>query len=68
MSNTSKSIGVATKDEQGVVTLLLRAEGPNGICGDAIFTYQPSDPKYQKIIDHVGGLEAGEEKLVPPWS
>lgn len=67
MEESKASIGVATMDEQRTVTLFLRAEGPNGVLGDAVFTYQPSDPNYQMVIDHVGGLEIGEEKIVPPW-
>jgi len=28
---------------------------------------RPGDAEYQDIIDHVGGLAAGETKLLPPW-
>jgi hypothetical protein len=30
-------------------------------------TYAPSHPEYKKILDHVGPLEPGQQKLVMPW-
>jgi hypothetical protein len=63
-----KSIGVATMAEDGTITLMLRAEGPGGIRGDALLTYKKSDPGYADILKHLGGLRVGEEKYVPPWT
>lgn len=61
------SIGSATMKEDGTIVLMLRAEGPGGMIGDALVTYTPDDPKYQETLDHLGGLKPGEEKPVPPW-
>jgi len=61
------SIGIATLNADGSLTLQLRAEGPSGARGDAQFVYKPTDPMYQKMLDHVGGLKPGETKPVPPW-
>ena len=61
------SIGSATMKEDGTIVLQLRAEGPNGITGDALLTYPPDHADYRKILDHVGGLEPGQEKPVPPF-
>jgi hypothetical protein len=33
----------------------------------ARMTYPPSHPEYRKVLDHIGGLEPGQKKLVPPW-
>lgn len=66
-SDSSASIGSASMDQTRMIFLQLRAEGPNGEVGDAMFTYKPGDPKYQEIIDHVGGLAPGQSKPVPPW-
>jgi len=60
------SIGTATRNADGSLTLTLRAEGP-GMRGDAQFVYQPSDPMFQKVLAHLGGLEPGQSKPVPPW-
>jgi hypothetical protein len=27
----------------------------------------PSDPRYQEVLKHLGGLKPGDDKLVPPW-
>lgn len=61
------SIGVATLNADGSLTLQLRAEGPSGAKGDAQFVYKPGDPMYKSVLDHVGGLKPGETKPVPPW-
>ena len=60
------SIGTATRNADGSITLVLRAEGP-GMHGDAQFVYQPNDPMFPKVLQHLGGLEPGQTKPVPPW-
>lgn len=60
------SIGSATMRPDGTIVLQLRAQtGPT--IGDAQFTYPPDHPQYHEILEHVGGLEPGESKPVPPW-
>lgn len=61
------SIGVATMTDNGCIVLRLRVEGRGGIRGDAVLEYAPSDPDYQNIVRHLGGLRPGETKSVPPW-
>src|SRR5688500_14083484 len=63
-----KSIGVATMEADGTIALRLRAELPEGGgAGEGYFRYPPSDPQYGEILDHLGGLEPGQSKPVPPW-
>jgi hypothetical protein len=64
---TEKPIGMATMREDGTVVLDLRAEGPHGETGLAQAVYPPSHPQYREVLQHVGGLRPGEQKLVPPW-
>lgn len=61
------SIGVATMTSDGAIRLQLRAEGPGGAVGDAVLTYKLGDPSYEEVKRHVGPIEPGEEKPVPPW-
>ena len=61
------TIGAATMRADGVIEMQLRAEGPNGVVGDALFLYPPDHPRYGEILAHLGGLEPGQSKLVPPW-
>ena len=67
MENEQQSIGMASMDEKRTITLKLRAEDGTGIQGNAQFTYPLGHERYQEMIDHLGGLNPGEQKLVPPW-
>jgi hypothetical protein len=62
-----ESIGVATMKNDGTISLRLRAETDDGAEGEALFTYPPSHEDYSSILDHLGGLEPGASKPVPPW-
>ncbi|MBL8537496.1 MAG: hypothetical protein JNM59_08860 [Hyphomonadaceae bacterium] len=62
-----RSIGAATMLPDGTIQMQLRAEGPGGTIGDAMFTYPPNHPQYAEMLAHVGGLSPGETKDVPPW-
>jgi hypothetical protein len=62
------TIGSAAMEENGDIVLTLRAAaGNSGIVGDAQLRYKPGDPEYMDVLQHLGGLEPGESKLVPPW-
>ena len=60
------SIGSAKMLPDGTISLQLRAEGDSAV-GDALIYVKPNDPRYTEILTHLGGLEPGEEKAVPPW-
>lgn len=66
-SNDTASIGVATMRPDGTILLQLRAEGADGLEGDALLTYPPTDPEYENVLQHLGGLTPGQSKPVPPW-
>jgi len=61
------SIGSATMEENGTIVLQLRAESSDGKIGDALLRYPPDHPQYAEILRHLGGLQKGESKPVPPW-
>ncbi len=61
------AIGLATMEEDGTIVLQLRAEGAGGELGDALLRYAPGHPQYEGILKHLGGLERGQSKPVPPW-
>ena len=67
MSAKEEMIGVATMSEDGTIKLFLRAEDADGNLGDAMINYEPTNPEYESVLKHLGGLEVGEEKPVPPW-
>ena len=68
MTGQRENIGTATMQGDGAIVLSLRAEGPGGIVGDGQVTYRPSDPRYQEVLAHLGGLKPGQSKPVPPWA
>ena len=65
---TVDSIGAATMKTDGTIVSQLRAEGKQGMIGDALVEYPPSHPQYVSVLKHLGGLLLGESKPVPPWS
>jgi hypothetical protein len=68
MGDEPASIGQATMLEDRTVVLLLRAEDPDtGTLGDARFEYPPTHPDYDDLLAHLGGIEPGQDKPVPPW-
>jgi hypothetical protein len=60
------SIGAATMEANGVITLRIRSLPPGPIA-EGVFRYAPGDPQYAEIIRHLGGIAPGETKPVPPW-
>ncbi len=59
-------IGTARMERDGTIILDLRAHA-GGRGGMALLRYPPNHEQYREILDHIGGLKPGEEKLVQPW-
>lgn len=63
---TPKSIGMARMLEDG--TILVGVPGPGaGDRAQAVLMLRPGDTQYQPLLEHIGGLKAGETKPIPPW-
>ena len=61
------SIGMATMLQDGSIVLDLGLEEEDGTVGDGRLVYAPTDEHYEEVLAHLGGLEIGESKSVPPW-
>jgi hypothetical protein len=61
------NIGSAAMKVDGTIILTLQAEGPDGEETYADMSYPPEDPRRLEILSHLGGLQPGESKPVPPW-
>lgn len=62
------SIGMASMSTDRTISLQLRAEDDAGrAIGDALLVYKPGDTEYDEVLRHLGGMEPGEQKPVPPW-
>ena len=59
-------IGTATMREDGTIVLDLVAE-TGSTRGQARFIYPPDHEQYEEVVRHLGGLEPGRTKPVPPW-
>jgi hypothetical protein len=57
------SIGTAVMGQDGTITLNLRAS--DGTLGVA--AYHPGDPNYARILSHLGGMQPGQRKNMPPF-
>lgn len=53
--------------EDRTLVLQLRAEGEGGALGDAQIELQPDDPRYAEVLAHLGALEPGDTRAVPPF-
>ena len=63
----NEPVGIARMENDGTIVLQLRAAASSGSTGDALLKYPKGHPEYDKILRHVGGLEIGQSKPVPPW-
>jgi hypothetical protein len=61
------TIGVASMEDDRTIILQLRAELPTGGHGHARLEYPASHPQYADVLSHVGELQPGETRCVPPW-
>jgi hypothetical protein len=64
--STVDSIGVAEMAGDGTITLHLKSLWPDAH-EDSDLTYAPDDPQYNEIKQHLGGIEPGQSKPIPPF-
>ena len=60
------SIGVATMDEDRVITMHIRSLPPGPIA-EGTFKYAPDSKDYLDMFSHLGGIVPGQSKPVKPW-
>jgi hypothetical protein len=60
-------IGTATMKEDGTIVLYLRATAEGGVVGHGMLEYPRTHPKYRYVLEHLEGLQPGEEKAVRPF-
>jgi hypothetical protein len=61
------SIGTASMRSNGAIVLKLRVEDTEGMVSITQVIYPPKHPRHPTILSHVGGLQPGARKPVPPW-
>lgn len=60
------SIGVASMAADGTLLLQLRINSPDGAVGEGVVKIKPGDPRYDKVVRHIG-IKPGQVKPMPPW-
>jgi hypothetical protein len=63
---TVESIGIAEMSADGTITLHLKSLWPDAH-EDSDLTYAPDDPQFDEIKKHLGGIEPGQSKPIPPF-
>ena len=61
------SIGSASMDYTGTIVLALKRPKTGAGSIDARYECPPGHAHYAELLAHVGGLQPGETKPVPPW-
>jgi hypothetical protein len=61
------TIGAATMAADGTLQITLRAADGSGLVGEAHIEVAPGNENHAMWIRHLGGMEPGQSKLVPPF-
>jgi hypothetical protein len=56
------SIGTALMSADGTITLNFTGPIMRGV-----LAYHRGDPRYARILSHIGGIQPGQKKPVPPF-
>ena len=56
------AIGTALMAADGTITMSF-----NGPIMKGVLAYHRGDPQYQRMLSHVGGLQPGQKKPIPPF-
>lgn len=62
-----ESVGSAVMLADGTLRLSLRAVSPRGAIGEALMVVPPDDARYAGLVAHLGGIQPGESKPIPPF-
>ncbi|NND65918.1 MAG: hypothetical protein HKM24_08125 [Gammaproteobacteria bacterium] len=60
-----KSIGTATMTRDGMLILDLKGTQANPERHTEV--YQPTHSRYEEVYQHIGGIQRGQYKPIPPW-
>lgn len=62
-----ESVGVATMKQDGTIFMQLRSVESDGTIAEALKVVKTGDPDYDQVVIHLGGIQAGESKKIPPF-
>jgi hypothetical protein len=62
-----KSVGSAFMKPDGTLEMSLRTQTQDGMIGEAFLVIPPGDPRYADMVAHLGGIEPGQGRAIPPF-
>lgn len=62
-----ESVGSASMLADGTLELRFRTETADGAIGEALTIVRPGEPHYASIVKHLGGIQPGQGKPIPPF-
>jgi hypothetical protein len=60
------SVGSATMLQDGTIRMQTWSRGASGTIFEGVITIRPGDSRYQDVLKHLGGLNPGQVKGIPP--
>jgi hypothetical protein len=65
--SNNPNVGYAEISTDGTLTLNLIGKTEDGAIAHGRKQYKPGDAYYEEIKKHIGDIQPGERKPVPPW-
>jgi hypothetical protein len=62
------SVGNAYMKPDGTLEMTFRTVGRGGMIGEAYKVLKPDDPQYAAMVRHLGGIQPGEGRAIPPFA
>ena len=62
-----ENVGSAYMQPDGTLEMSLRTETDDGTIGEAFLVIPPGDPRYPSMVSHLGGIQPGEGRAIPPF-
>ena len=60
-------VGSAYMQPDGTLEMSLRTETRDGTIGESLLVVAKGDPRYANMVKHLGGIQPGEGKPIPPF-
>ena len=66
-AQTPTSVGNAFMKPDGTLEMTFRTVARSGAIGEAFKVLAPGDEQYASMVAHLGGIQPGEGRAIPPF-
>ncbi len=63
----AENVGLAWLADDGILVLQLKVLFDDGRTDQVFIEIEPTDPKFARVLAHLGGLRYGENKHIKPF-